>query len=140
MTRAGTLVRVSRLSGERKRLLLQATLLLGLASAAVALLPFRRAIRFGSVPLARRRPQSVEGIVWAVKAAARRMPWRNACIEQGLAAQRMLRRGGNDAVLHYGARHAKSGKLEAHVWVSIAGEAVIGGEEAAGFAEISTFS
>jgi hypothetical protein len=62
------------------------------------------------------------------------------CIEKGLATQRMLREAGIDAVLHYGARHADdSGKLQAHVWVSVAGETIIGGEEAPDFAEIATY-
>jgi hypothetical protein len=60
------------------------------------------------------------------------------CIEQGLAAQRMLRSAGAEAVLHYGAQHEPA-KLAAHVWVSVGGTIVIGGEEAADFREIATF-
>lgn len=68
------------------------------------------------------------------------MPWRTMCIEKGIAAQRLLRRAGLDARLHYGARHATdSGALEAHVWVSVADMIVIGGEEAPNFAEIAIF-
>ena len=68
------------------------------------------------------------------------MPWRTLCIEKGLAVQRMLRRGGVDAVLHYGARRSvKTGELEAHVWVSVSGEIVIGGEEALGMPELARF-
>jgi hypothetical protein len=62
------------------------------------------------------------------------------CIEQGLAAQRMLRRGGRDALLHYGARqNPASGRLEAHVWVSVDERTVIGGEEAPGFAAVAAY-
>jgi hypothetical protein len=62
------------------------------------------------------------------------------CIEKGLTAQRMLRSGGVDAILHYGARHRPgSGRLEAHVWISVGGETVMGGEQAANFAELATF-
>lgn len=140
MTSAGPLLRLRRLSGERRRLLLRATVLLGFASATVALLPFRYAIRFGCVPLMRGRPADDKDILWAVEAAARRMPFRTACIEKGLAAQRLLRRAGIDAVLHYGARHdAHSHKLEAHVWVTVGGSAIIGGEDAAAFAEIAAY-
>ena len=134
------MVRASRLSGERKRLILRATLLLGLASAAVALLPFRRAIRLGSVPLGKRRLASAEDVVWAVEAVAKKLPWRAMCIEQGLVAQRMLRGCGIDALLHYGARHhPDTRKLEAHVWVSVNGVDVIGGDEAAGFALVASY-
>jgi hypothetical protein len=140
MTKAGPFVRLRRLDGRRKRLLLRAAAWLGIASAAVALMPFRHAIVLGSVPLRARRPGAVDDLVWAVETVARRLPWRAVCIEKGLAAQRMLRSAGVDAVLHYGARHQReTEKLEAHVWVSVAGAIVIGGEEAKGFREIATF-
>jgi hypothetical protein len=131
--------RLRRLDGRQKRLLLRAAALLGVASAAVALLPFRVAVRFGSVKLGAGRA-SPDECVWAVEAASRRVPWRTVCIEKGLVAQRMLRSGGVDAVLHYGARnHPESGKLEAHVWVTVDGRSVIGGPEAADFAPIATY-
>ena len=134
------LTRFQRLGRDRQRLLVRATLALWAASAAVALLPFRWAIRFGSVKLrsAERPKMRVEDCVWAVKAAARRTPWRAMCIEQGLAVQRILRSNGVEAQLHYGARHADS-ELKAHVWVTVAGRTIIGGEEAEGFAEVASF-
>ena len=139
MTSAGPLVRLSRLSPERRRLLLRATFLLALASTALSLLPFRRAIRFGCVD-ASDGNASIEDVVWAVEAAGRRVPWRAMCIEKGLVAQRMLRSSGIDAVLHYGARHHQDGgKLEAHVWVTVGRQAVIGGAEAAGFAAVARY-
>jgi Transglutaminase-like superfamily len=140
MTTTGPFVRLRRLSGERKRLLLRATALLGLASIAVALLPFRRAIRFGSVPVGARQSSSVEEIAWAVEAAARRLPWRTVCIEKGLVVQRILRGAGLNAILHYGARHHPDNrKLEAHVWVTIDGRIVIGGAEAPDFALVASY-
>jgi hypothetical protein len=119
---------------------LRAAVILTTASLAVWLLPFRIAVRFGSVPVARRRAISIEGCVWAVEAVGRRLPWRCLCIEQGLAAQRMLRAGGSDAVLHYGIRHHPASRnLEAHVWVTVDGRTVVGGEEAGSFAEVATY-
>jgi hypothetical protein len=54
--------------------------------------------------------------------------------------QRLLRRGGVDARLHYGARgNGGAGNLEAHVWVSVGGRILIGGDEAAGFAELAVY-
>jgi hypothetical protein len=76
-----------------------------------------------------------------VEAAARRLPWRTACIQKGLAVQRMLRSSGIDAVLHYGARHRPvTGKLEAHVWVTVDGRAVAGGEEIASYPQFERSS
>lgn len=137
---AGLLAKFRRLTDERKRLFLTATFMLSAASAAVALLPFRKAIRFGSIPLGHRRGLVPEECVWAIKAAARRLPWRTMCIEKGLAAQRMLRAAGIDAVVHYGARHhPDTQQLEAHVWVTVEGRDVIGGEEAPDFALMATY-
>ena len=139
--RVGSLGRFVGLERDRRRLLIRAVLLLAGASAALTLMPFRRAIAFGSVPLRRRGAgANVEDCVWAVEAAARRVPWRAMCIEQGLAVQRMLRESGIGAVLHYGAnREAPSGDLKAHVWVSVDGKPVIGGREAADYREVATF-
>jgi Transglutaminase-like superfamily len=133
--------RLHEVGSARRRLLIHASLTLTAASAAVALLPFRRAIALGAVPLRGGATQdSPADYVWAVEAASRRIPWRTMCIEKGLAVQRMLRRGGIDALLHYGARlDPKSHKLEAHVWVTVAGSAVIGGEEAVDYREIASF-
>jgi hypothetical protein len=125
----------------RRRLLMHAAVTLTGASAAVALLPFPRAIAVGSVPLgSSKREGSVADCVWAVEAAARRLPFRTMCIEKGLAVQRMLRRNGVDALLHYGARlDSGSQKLDAHVWVTVAGATVIGGEEAGRYRQVAVF-
>ena len=137
---ASAMMRLRRLSPERRRILPRTVMVLTAASAAVAFLPFRKALQLGCVALVTRARLSVGDCVWAVEAAARRLPWRTKCIEQGLAVQRLLRQSGVDARLHYGARHhPQSGKLEAHVWVTVGSETIIGGEEAAGFAEIAAY-
>jgi hypothetical protein len=139
--RPNPLVRLSRLSAERRRLLIRALFVVSAAAAAVALLPFRRAIRFGAITRHRGAQLDVADCVWAVEAAARSLPWRTMCIEKGLAVQRLLRSSGVDAVLHYGARQSRDdGKLEAHVWVTVGSTIVIGGEDATNFREIATFA
>ncbi len=141
MINLATFARVARLDLKTKRLVAKAGLVLTAASAAVACLPFRRAVALGGAPLGERQHAvGADEIVWAVKAWARRMPWRTKCIEQGIAAQRLLRVAGIDARLHYGARHRADGSaLEAHVWVTVDGKPVIGGEEAGDFAEIASY-
>lgn len=134
------IVRFRGLEPSRRRLLARACVTLSVASAMVAFLPFRRAMRFGAVPLGKSRIDLGE-CIWAIEAAATRLPWRAVCIEQGLAAQRILRRGGLPAVLHYGIRNEPAAtKLEAHVWVTVDGQTVLGGEAARGYAEVATFS
>ena len=135
---ANPIVRYQRLPKARRVLLPRALLTVTAASLAVALFPFRTAIRLGSIRLCNRGHASSEDIVWAVETAARRMPWRIVCLQKGLAAQHMLRAAGIDAQLHYGIRHS-FGELEAHVWVTVDEEPVIGGGEALGFAEVAKF-
>jgi|SRR5690349_13657670 len=139
ITKAPALVRIYRMGPARRRMLLRAWVVLTIASAAIALLPFRIAIRFGTRSIGRREHSSADWIS-AVESAARYMPWRTMCIEKGLAIQRLLRGSGVDARLHYGARHAaETGELEAHVWVTIAEEPIFGGEEAVGYAELACY-
>ena len=136
---ANPLATYQRLSKARRRLLPRALITLAAASAAVALLPFRRAIRFGCAE-GGRTEVSADDVVWAVETISRRMPWRTVCLQKGLAVQYMLRSAGIDARLHYGARHDPASRdLEAHVWVTVGGRAVIGGEGAGGFAAVATF-
>ena len=141
MAKSTILRRWQRVGGDRRRLLVRAALVLAAASAAVALLPFRRAIRFGSVGRGRGRAQfRANEYVWAVETAARYLPLRTMCIEKGLAVQRLLRRSGSDARLHYGARHdPETGRLQAHVWVSLDDVIVIGGDDSSRFAEVATY-
>lgn len=140
MMSANPLARYKRLSKIRRMLLPRAMVFLVIASAAVAWLPFRKAIRMGSTGLKRRSAATPEDVVWAVEAASRRVPWRTVCLQKGLAAQHMLRSAGFDAILHYGARHEPEHRdLEAHVWVTIDNRVVIGGEEAGGFTRVATF-
>lgn len=131
--------RLRRLDPQRRTLLVRAAITLTAASAAVAFFPFRRAVRFGSVPLGEGHIL-VEDCVWAVEAAARRLPWRAVCIEQSLAAQRMLRRAGIDVRLHYGAcQDAETEKLHAHVWLSVGTKTILGGADAPDHTEIATY-
>lgn len=123
-------------------LVVEAVAALIFASAVLALMPFRRAIRTGCLPLPSIAPEervsAVEAAA-AVRRAARLVPWRAVCIDQGLALQRLLRKRGVDALLHYGVALAEDAELKAHVWVDVEGATVIGGEEAAKYARVASF-
>src|SRR5258706_2976274 len=106
--------KIWRLPWEDRMLLAEAATCLGIAALAVAVVPFRHV---GNVAGRQARKPSrsekdtlpiVDRVRWAVEAAARRVPWRALCFEQGLAAQQMLRRRGVQSVLYYGA--ARSGE------------------------------
>jgi hypothetical protein len=64
---------------------------------------------------------------------------RTQCFEQGLAAQRMLRRRGVASVLYFGAAPNDRKGLVAHVWVRDGDVDVIGCETADQFAVLAEF-
>lgn len=131
--------RYRRLDRRQKLLLTESVLQLAFVTAALAVLPFKRAIRLGCVPLGRRRGEAADS-VWAIEAAARNVTWRTVCIQKGIALQRMLRTRGIDARLHYGiGTDAAEGDLAAHVWVTVDERPVIGGEEAPRFSPVAVF-
>ena len=130
----------------RDRILLaEAVTDMGIAALAVAVLPFRTlaaaASRTPHAPFSggQEIPTLVGGVRWAVEAAARRVPWRAKCFEQGLTAQHMLRRRGVPSVLYYGAAPKGSADMAAHVWVRAGDIDVVGCEIASQFALLAKF-
>jgi hypothetical protein len=125
-------------------MLVEALLLLSVASLAIGLLPFRNVVSLGSAASdAGAGPSAQLGLVrkcrWAVTAWANRVPWRAVCFQRGLALHWMLRRRGVPSLLHYGVGRSEDGELRAHVWVSVTGEIVLGGEVADQFACLATY-
>lgn len=134
------IARWMRLGRLRQLLLIEASIALAAASAAVRLLPFKRAVRLGSRSLSAVRLQDVTPDArWAVKTAAHRLPWKAVCFQQGLALQWMLRRRGVDARLHYGIARDEAGELEAHVWITAGDRVIIGEDEAPRFQRVAIF-
>lgn len=119
--------RLKALTNEDWRLLAEASVALVRASLAVRLLPFRKALVSSSGPVGKADSRfELQRAAWAVRAAARRLPIRAVCFQQGLALQAMLRRRGRDARLHYGVRSGADEGLTAHVWVTDEGRVVLG--------------
>ena len=131
-----------RLGWTDRALVAEAALLLGAASLAIRLLPFRTvASMAGRGDKARRpaAPEEVRMLRWAIHAATRRAPWRAVCFQQGLTAHWMLRRRGRSSRLHYGARTDPHARLAAHVWVRSGETDVVGCDNAADYALLATF-
>jgi len=131
------------LGATNRRLLAEALPALAFASLAVKLAPFRRVAAWAS-----RSGRGGDGAAdqaflrkarWSVEAWSRRVPWRTVCFQKGLALHFMLRRRGIASRLHYGVRPDREEGLKAHVWVTVDGRPVIGGEEAADFPCLATF-
>jgi hypothetical protein len=135
--------RWSRLDRSKRILLVEATGAVCVASLAVKLLPFKKAIRLGSrasVPAcSTSRADVLSGVRRAIDAATRNLPWNAVCIHRGLATQWMLRRRGIDARLHYGLAKDDEKALRAHVWVDALGETLVGGDEAGDYVRVATF-
>jgi hypothetical protein len=145
MQATAPLKRLARLKRGDRLLLAEALAALAFASFAVKLMPFRRVAALASRGAAAGAKGDTDPdlvarkVRWAVNAWGRRVPWRAVCFQRGLAAQLMLRRRGLPAVLHYGAAQSSEAGVSAHVWVTLAGAEVIGGEEAPRFARLASF-
>lgn len=125
-------------------LLAEAVLALGIASAAIACLPFRRLAALlstgtGTSRTSEHAQPTIDRAIWAIEAAARRLPFKTVCFQKGLALYWMMRRRGIETRLHYGVAQKPDKGLCAHVWVSHAGATIMGGEVAAGFACLATY-
>lgn len=125
-------------------ILTEAVVSLGVGALMVAFCPFRRVAARLAVPIGRpaERREEVLPVRRAVRRAARNVPWRALCFEQGLAVQAMLKRRGLSTTLHYGVARGSSAEgrdLKAHVWVTSGDHMVIGGEVAPQFVELARF-
>ena len=134
--------RFSRLRRGDFALLAEALAQLTVASLKVRFVPFRPITSAITRQMISPEPREidVDHLRWAVNAAARRLPLRTKCIETALCLQAMLRRRGVASILHYGVRRDDQGALGAHVWLTIDGAYVIGGECAPEFACLATFA
>ena len=114
---------------------------LGLASAAIRLLPFRLVAAAASRRGGSAVPDDarLRKLRWAVVAWARRAPWRAVCFQRGLAFHWMLQRRGIASRLHYGVSPTGEAGISAHVWVSVGGRTWMGGEEASDFKCLAIF-
>jgi hypothetical protein len=73
----------------------------------------------------------------AVARAARRVPGTHTCLPQALAVQRMLRRRRIASRLHLGVTRPSVG--EAHAWVTVDGQPVVGGAGVERYVPLAAF-
>ena len=107
------------------------------ASLAIRLLPFPRTVAPGRRAATRRAGAAeIARLRSLVKLWCGRVPWRAKCFESAVALRTLLRRRGVASTLHYGM--AMRGELSAHVWLSVDGVTVIGGE-VDGYKEVASF-
>jgi hypothetical protein len=127
------------LSRSEQSAFVEAALLLSLARAAVAFVPFRRIAqhigRFQDETEPEERPDWLEKrrlVFLSLHRASHHLPWKSSCLVQAIAGQRMLLRRDVPSTLYLGlARDADSGELLAHAWLR-SGEQVLTGGSASG--------
>jgi hypothetical protein len=142
MARPNALQRLARMPLRDKALLAETVATLAWSSALIGLLPFKRVVATAEAPFPRRREAGtvdVQRLRRAVLSARRRVPWKAVCIQSALCLHLMLRRRGVVSVLHYGIASHSDAPLKAHVWLSVGGEILLGGEEAPNFTCVATF-
>ena len=124
--------RLASLKPREYLLLAEASTLVTIVNLALRFLPYRflermnrvKAAATGSAIPASAAPGKIG---WAVQAVSRRLPGRNACLVQALAAQAMLRRRGFVSDLRIGvAGRDPDGAIKAHAWVEYQGNVIVG--------------
>lgn len=120
------------LSRTKRRLLLEAALQVAAIRFGLAVLPFQQLRRLivkvtgvNSQPRAAQQT-APDDIVWAIRVAARYIPYAT-CLTQAWAAQVLLERYGYTACLRIGVAKAEAGRLAAHAWLEREGQVMIGG-------------
>jgi len=140
-----TLTKFRRLPSLDRRLLIEASLLLLVARAALRILPFKTIVQWVSrsqAALAFDEEQAralVGRVRWAVQASARHGPGKSVCFPQAIAAHLLLARRGAPSTIYYGVAKTAAGALEAHVWVRAGSLAVVGCAAAPRFTLLTTF-
>ena len=129
------------LAGGERKLLRKAVVYLALSTVGEKLLPFSWLIR--TIGLRRTRwvdltETEIRQVARAVESAARGLPLRIVCLHKGLATCWMLQALGSRPNLHYGVSATSDG-FHSHVWVELAGKAVIGHQIAGSYTTLTIF-
>lgn len=128
---------------EQKLLCFEAFVVVVLFRISLWTVPFRRihafseryqADHFGKIPTSL-QPLT---IAQTVSKVARRVP-KASCLTQALATSLLLARRGYSSAIRYGAKHI-DGKFEAHAWVVVGSETIIGKRRPQEFASFKSQS
>jgi len=75
-------------------------------------------------------------IAGIIEGLSHRTPWKSTCLVKALAARWMLQKRGIGHVLHFGVAQKPDKTFEAHAWLSVNGEVILGGGNLEKFKEI----
>jgi hypothetical protein len=124
------------LSGDDRRLLARALALNARTRLALYFRSLEKLRGWAGQPGDGRRP--LERIVWAGRAAARRMPGAT-CLSSALALQRLLAGNGYDSELHIGVTR-NAGAFFAHAWVEYEGRILIGEDDGRSYTRLASWT
>ncbi|PEQ10229.1 hypothetical protein B2G71_23430 [Novosphingobium sp. PC22D] len=120
----------------KRRLLVEAALMMCAAKLALATLPFRRVTRWMGPPTPPGEPsispaanadvQRLRGISWAIATAAPHLPFATPCLVRALAGHAMCRRRGLASIVHFGAPHGRGSLDGTHAWLDASGVRLAG--------------
>lgn len=134
-----------RLSGRERRGLIKAAVLLSIVELALTVVPLATVRRLGRIADGSRASATDRDVVartaWAVATAAEHIPFEVGCLAEAIVGDVLLRRAGLDSTITLGVRKTPNGDLEAHGWVELDGDAVIGDRRtAAGFQRLGSLN
>jgi hypothetical protein len=138
----GPLRRFYQLAWSDRRLFLEASIVSAIVWGGLRMVPFgtlRRALERYCVRAFRANPAPLPRILWAVQAAARRLPGGRTCLVEALSADVMLRRRGYLPSLHLGVRKQNDGveRLDGHAWLVFDNRVIVGAvEDLAGYTDM----
>ena len=89
-------------------------------------------------PAATPAPVPPAAIALAVTRASKLVPFAT-CLTQALAGGFLIRRAGNNAIIHFGVAKGEAG-FKAHAWLESDGRILIGGREAAAYLPLTRAS
>ena len=126
--------RLLRLPDRDRLLIAEAAGLIVAARLGMRLLPIERLRALLARTRQEHRPPNARAaeanrrVGWAVRSVASRLPGRNSCLIEALAAEAMLRRRGYECQLRLGVPRAGSANapFAAHAWIEHNGHVVIG--------------
>ena len=135
------LKRFAQLAPSERRLLMRVLFVVGVARTSLWVMPVEAARRAVSRAAAGAASNSVEQVVWAVKAVSRYLPGAT-CLTQAIAAQALLTHSGFPSQVEIGvakerkddrdnatATEDESRGFHAHAWVVCQGQVVLGGRQ-----------
>jgi hypothetical protein len=148
----GRVHKFAALDWQRKKLLVQAWLLLGYLKLLLRRKPFKKLVAGLEMhrepvvqsPLDPESQEMARVVGWAVRVAANQTPWKSTCLVQVLAAQRMLQNCAIPGVFYLGAATGSNAvegvALDAHAWLKCGDEFITGERGHERFTVVSAFS